>query len=72
MILFYQGWEDASEIVQQGKLPGGNYWNYYPDTLSSLSSHCNSFEDRVPVDLIYGYPIFKWVALTWFKDRVPG
>ena len=30
-----------------------------------LSSHCNSFEDWVPVDEIYGYPVFKWVAMTW-------
>ena len=35
----------------------------YPGTLSSLSSHCNSFE-RVPVDEIYGYPIFKRVTVT--------
>ena len=28
------------------------------------SSHCNSFEDLVAVDLIYVYPIFKWVAET--------
>ena len=30
-------------------------------------SHCNSLEDRVPVDFIYGYPIFQWVAVTWQK-----
>ena len=30
-----------------------------------LSSLCNSFEDRAPVDFIYGCPIFKWVAVTW-------
>ena len=35
-------------------------------------SHCNSFEDRAPVDEIYGCPIFEWVAGTWLKDRVPG
>ena len=33
--------------------------------LISLSSHSNSVEDRVPVDFIYGYMIFNWVALTW-------
>ena len=27
-------------------------------------SHCISFEDWVPVDEIYGYPIFKWNAVT--------
>ena len=31
------------------------------------SSHCNSFEDRVPVDGIYGYPIFKWVTVARIK-----
>ena len=34
------------------------------------SSLCNSFEDRSPVDEIYGCPIFKWVAVTWPKYRV--
>ena len=25
-----------------------------------------------PAEKIYGYPIFKWVTATWFKDRIPG
>ena len=29
------------------------------------SSHGNSFEDRAPVDFIYGCPIFKWVVKSW-------
>ena len=36
------------------------------------SSDCNSFEDRAPVDGIYGCLIFKWVAETWLHDGVPG
>ena len=32
------------------KSPGGHCWDYYPGTLSSMSRHCNSFENRVPVD----------------------
>ena len=32
---------------------------YSPGSLSSLWSHCSSFEDRVPVDFIYGYLIFQ-------------
>ena len=36
-----------------------------PGTLASMSSHCNSFEDR-------GIPIFKWVAVTWLNDKVPA
>ena len=31
-------------------LPGGHYRDYYPDALSFMSSHCNSFEDQLPVD----------------------
>ena len=27
-------------------------------------SLCNSFEDRAPVDKIYGYPIFRWGVET--------
>ena len=34
------------------------------------SSHCNSFEDRAPVDFIYGCLIFVWVAETWLHGRV--
>ena len=36
------------------------------------SSPCNWFEDQAPVDFIYGCLIFKWVVVTWFKDRAPG
>ena len=32
----------------------------------------SSFEDRLPADWIYGYPIFKWFTLTWLIDKVPG
>ena len=32
---------------------------------SSISSYCNSFNNQVPPGVIYGYPIFKWVAVTW-------
>ena len=32
---------------------------------SFRSSHCNSFEDRAPVDFIYGCPISTWVAESW-------
>ena len=34
-------------------------------------SHCNSFEDRAPVDFIYGCPIFKRVAVTWLPRDDP-
>ena len=30
---------------------------------------CNSFEDPEPVDVFYKYSIFKWVAVTWLKER---
>ena len=38
---------------------GGQYWEYYPGALNFKSSHCNLFEDRAPVDEIYGCPIFR-------------
>ena len=39
---------------------------YYSGTLSSLSSHCNSFKDRVPVDFIQGNR-FSNASVTWLK-----
>ena len=39
---------------------------WYPIMQSSL---WDSFEDRAPVDFIYGCPIFKSVAVTWFEDK---
>ena len=51
--------------------PGGHLCCYYPGTLSTSSSDCNSFVDRVPVDWIYGCPIFKWVAASWLNETVP-
>ena len=32
---------------------------------SFLSRHCNAFEDGVPADEFFGYPIFTWVTVTW-------
>ena len=46
--------------------PGGHYQDYYPGTLL-CSQVCNLFEDLVPVDEIYGYSIFTWVAGTSLK-----
>ena len=43
--------------------------SWYPVMLSSL---CNSFDDRAPVDEIYGCPIFKWVAVAWLENRTRG
>ena len=37
-----------SPLILVKSPPGGQYKNYYPGTHSSLSNHCNSFEDRVP------------------------
>ena len=48
----------------EGMLPGGHYLDHYLGTLSSLSSHLNSFTGQLPVDFIYGYLICKWVAVT--------
>ena len=38
----------------------GHCWDYYPVSLSFLSSHCNSFEDRVPVDFIWSSDELQW------------
>ena len=32
-------------------------------------SACNPFEDQLPLDQIYTYLIFKWVAMLWLKLR---
>ena len=45
---------------------GGHCWGYSPYIHSSLSNHCNSFEDQVPADFICGYLAFKWVVLNIF------
>ena len=50
-----------SDTVHQSSLsPGSHFCGCFPAT-----SLCNSFEDRTTVDGIYGWPIFKWVAMTW-------
>ena len=36
--------------------PGVHYWDYHPGGQSSMSSHCNSFEERAAINFIYrGY-----------------
>ena len=42
-----------------------------PWYLVMKSSLCNSYEDRAPVDEIYGCPNFIWDAVTWLEDRAP-
>ena len=39
--------------------PGGHCWDYCPGALYFKSSHCNSIEDRTPIDFMYGCPVFK-------------
>ena len=46
--------------------PCGHAWIYYSGTIS-MFSHCSSFEDRVPVDGICGYPIYLRVRSSDFK-----
>ena len=54
--------------------PSGRYWDCYSGTSPWKSSHCKSFEDRAPVyenlpiNGIYGYPIFKRIVVFWFED----
>ena len=56
-------WSLPFEVLQW--TPGGHCWGYYLGTLSSLSSHCSSFEDRVPVNFTYRYSVLNRVVLTW-------
>ena len=68
-VTFLSGVNDVAHNAQYGMSP---WWplleilSWYPVMKSSL---CNSFEDRAPVDFIYGCPIFKWVAKTWLCDK---
>ena len=57
----------CSTPVKHGLTPGGCCRDCHLGTLLFSLSHCNSYEDRVPVDEIYGCPIFRWVAVTWLK-----
>ena len=41
-------WFQLLKVYQWGIWTGGNFWDYYPGTLSSWTSQYNSFEDRVP------------------------
>ena len=64
--LYANRWVCAKQ-TQKGMLP---WWPLLGlPTLYPIieSSHCNSFEDQVPVDFIYGYLIFKWVAVAWYR-----
>ena len=71
-IHLYTQYTWGGTILEWGISPSGHCWNHRPGTPSILSSHCNSLQERVPVDEIYGYPILKRVAVTWHEDRVPG
>ena len=50
--------------------PGSHCCGHYPGIMPCNVSYCNSFEDRAPVDFIYGCPIFKWVTVALLKDWV--
>ena len=36
--------------------------------MSTSSGHCNSFEDHVPIDEFYWYPIVKSAAMGLLPD----
>ena len=45
----------------------GHYSTYYPSGVNN----CNSFDDRACVDVIYRYPIVRWIAETaWHGTRI--
>ena len=45
--------------------PDSHCCDYSAGTLSCSQVTSTRLKDGVPVDFIYGYPIFKWVAVTW-------
>ena len=50
---------------------GGRCLGDYPGALALWSSHCKSFDHRVPADIIPRYPIFKWVTVTsWWRHQM--
>ena len=66
--VFQQNWYHKRIVTRH---LGGHCWGQCAGTFHHfLLSHCNSFDDRAPVDEIYGCPIFKWVEVTWLNDRV--
>ena len=53
---FHWNFPGVNELTWQWGMPPCSYcWHYYTGTLSSLWSHCDSVEDRIPVDFIHRY-----------------
>ena len=46
-------------------LSGGHYRDCYPGTTVFKTSYQNSFKERVPVNFIHSYPVFKRVDVAW-------
>ena len=64
--------QEISNVFRQREAStGGHCLNYYPGALALWSSHCKSFDRRVPADIIPRYPIFKWVTVTsWWRHQM--
>ena len=49
----------------------GNCWDYHSGAVQRLSRHCNSLQIGCLYNEIFGYPIFKRVAMSSIKDGAP-
>ena len=52
-----------------------SWWTFLvllPLCLMFPTSICKSSEDLVPVDFVYWWPIFKWIAKFCLRDWAPG
>ena len=49
---------------------GDYYWHYNPCNLSSSSSHCSSFQVRVPVDESWGHQTLAWNIMMLLNSGV--
>ena len=58
---------NSHRYLYRATSPGGHCWGCYPGALSSMSDHCDSPGDRVPIDDICEHFVVGWVEMTWIS-----
>ena len=58
---------DSDRYLYRATSHGGHCWGCYPGALSSMSDHCDSPGDRVPIDEICEHFVVGWVEMTWIS-----
>ena len=58
---------NSHRYLYRATSPGGHCWGCYPGALSSMSDHCDSPGDRVPIDEICEHFVVGWVEMTWIS-----